>query len=79
MTWMFEVYYRPPTDPVREERLLEVVRRHGGWLDYREAPEVDGCHNVCLTYEFDNWDNALTAARQVRDLGEHVEGPGDYG
>jgi hypothetical protein len=76
---MFEVYYLPPTDPVREERLLEVVRGLGGWLDCREAPEVDGSHNVCLTFEFNNWGNALTAARQVRDLGEQVEGPGDYG
>ena len=76
---MFEVYYAAPSDPVREERLLEVVRAYGGRLDCREAPEVDGSHNVCLTFEFDNWDRALSAAQQLRTLGEHVEGPGDYG
>jgi hypothetical protein len=76
---MFEVYYAAPSDPVREARLLVVVRCYGGWLDYREAPEVDGSHNVCLTFEFDNWDHALSAAQQLRAQGEHVEGPGDYG
>ncbi len=79
VTWMFEVYYAAPTDPAREARLLELVRGHGGWLDCREAPEVDGSHNVCLTFEFEDLEQALSAARQVRASGEHVEGPGEYG
>jgi hypothetical protein len=42
VTWMLEVFYAAPTDPAREARLLEVVRGHGGRLDSREAPEVNG-------------------------------------
>ena len=76
---MFELYYCAPTDPVREARLVEAVRLHGGWLDYREAPEVDGSHHVTLSFEFNTWEGAEAAAEQFRTLGEHVEGPGEYG
>jgi len=76
---MFEVYYRPPSDPVREARIFELVGANGGRLDFREAPEVDGSSYVCLTYEFDELPAAEAAAHQIRTLGEHVEGPVEYG
>ena len=78
MTWMFEVYYLPPSDPTREERIAAVVARHGGHLDFREAPEVDGSHNVCLTYEFADQAHAEVAAGELQAAGEYVEGPYQY-
>jgi hypothetical protein len=39
MSYMFEVYYRPPADPAREAALAECVSSHGGRLDYREVPD----------------------------------------
>jgi hypothetical protein len=78
VTWMFEVYYLPPPDPAREERLADAVARYGGRLDFREAPEVDSSHNVCLTYEFASQFDADAAAGAVRAAGEHVEGPYPY-
>lgn len=78
MTWMFEVYYLPPSDPAREELLTAIAVRYDGWLDFREAPELDGSHNVCLTYEFSSQELAEVAAQQMRSLGEHVEGPYQY-
>jgi hypothetical protein len=78
MTWMFELYYRAPTDLAREARLTEIVGTQGGWLDYRESPETTGSHNVCLTYEFDSRSDAEAAAEQLRSLGEHVEGLSQY-
>jgi hypothetical protein len=32
-----------------------------------------------LTYEFDDYNAAIQAADELRHLGEHVEGPVDYG
>lgn len=78
VTWMFEVYYLPPSDPAREERVTDVVARHGGRLDFREAPEVDGTHNVCLTYEFAELSRAEAAAGKLQAAGEYVEGPYQY-
>ena len=76
---MFEVYYLPPTDSARESRLLNVVIRHNGRLDCNESPEVDGNHNVRLTYEFDSLNDAEAAAVELRSLGEYLEGPCEYG
>ncbi len=78
MTWMFEVYYLPPSDLAREKRVAAVVVRHGGRLDFREAPEVDGSHNVCLTYEFAELAHAEAAAGELQAAGEYVEGPYQY-
>ena len=77
-SWMFEVYYKPPSDPMREAKFLQIVIAAGGRLDYREAPEVDGSMSGCLTYEFDDFAAAKTAGKQIRMLGEHVEGPCQY-
>lgn len=74
MTYMFEVYYLPPVDPVREDRLTRRAAEFGGRLDFREDPG----RNVCLTYEFDVLAAAEAAAEAFRGLGEYVEGPQRY-
>ncbi len=79
MSVMFEVYYRPPASPVREAGLTERVLSRGGRLDYREETGTDAAQTICLTYEFDDYSAANKAADELRHLGEHVEGPGDYG
>jgi hypothetical protein len=79
MSYMFEVYYRPPADPVREATLAECVSSHGGRLDYREAPDGNQPGSVCLTFEFSDVEQARAAAEALRRQGEHVEGPMDYG
>ncbi len=77
MAFMIEVYYKPPTNPAKESALTQRIAALGGRLDFREeAREHVG---VCLTYEFDDWESATKAADALRQLGEHVEGPADYG
>lgn len=76
MTYIFEVYYKPPTDLAKETALTKRIASFGGRLDYREdATEHTG---VCLTFEFDSREKAVQAADSLRQLGEHVEGPMDY-
>ena len=77
MSVMFEVYYRPPTDPGRETALTELASRFGGRLDDRE--DATAHTGVILTYEFDTWDAAGEAAEAFVARGEHVEGPSEYG
>lgn len=79
MSYMFEVYYRPPADPRREAALTEHVSKFGGRLDFREVPENGKSGGVCLTYEFDDLRQAELAAATLREQGDHVEGPMDYG
>ena len=79
MSFMFEVYYRAPVDRQRETALTARVKGFGGRLSYREAPDEDRRGGVCLTYEFDDCDQAEVAAQVLRERGEHVEGPVDYG
>ncbi len=79
MSYMLEVYYRPPDDPAREAALADRVARLGGLLEYREAPAASGPGGVCLTFEFDEIEKAEVAAQALRAAGEHVEGPMDYG
>ena len=79
MSVMFEVLYRSPSDPQREEVISEHVGQFGGRLTYREEPDVVGAGPVCLTYEFNNYQEAQEAASRLRSQGEHVEGPMDYG
>jgi len=77
---MFEVYYRKPRDLAREAKLNGRVESLGGRLDYWE--EGDGashCESICLTYEFEGWSRAEHAAEALRQEGEHVEGPIEYG
>jgi hypothetical protein len=79
MSFMFEVYYRSPADPCKETCLSKQIERFGGRLSFCEVASKDGPPSVCLTYEFDDRTRAETAAQSLRELGEHVEGPVDYG
>ena len=79
MSYMFEVYYKPPANPVKEAAVTNRVTSLGGRLDYREGAEEHGLGGICLTYEFDDFEHAAKAADVLRQLGEHVEGPVDYG
>ncbi len=76
MTWAFDLYYKPPANPAIEETLTQRVKTLGGRFDFREEPVGTG---VCLTYEFDDPQKAERAAGLLRQQGEHVEGPYDYG
>src|SRR5262249_34145111 len=55
MSFMFEVYYRPPTNPPKEAALTARVAGFGGRLTYREALNGSGMGGICLTYEFDDF------------------------
>ena len=79
MSVMFEVYYSGPADAGREAGLTELVIRGGGRFDFREETGQSERGGVCLTYEFDNWGLAAAVADTLRQRGEHVEGPVDYG
>jgi hypothetical protein len=76
---MFEVFYKSPPDPRRELVISERVSQLGGRLTYREEPVEGNSAPVCLTYEFNGYEQAEKAALQLRSQGEHVEGPMDYG
>ncbi len=77
MSFMFEVLYKSPPDARRESAIRERVGQFGGHLTCREEPDDVG--PVCLTYEFGDIGTAGEAASCLRSLGEHVEGPMDYG
>lgn len=80
MSVMIEVFYHRPQDSLRESRLTELVEALGGRLDFWEESEIpDVCNYVCLTYEFDQWEQAEHAAAELRRQGEHVKGPQVYG
>ena len=79
MSYMFEVFYKAPANPKRETALTDRVARLGGRLSYREDPDGNGAQSVSLTYEFGSRDQAEAAATALREQGEHVEGPVDYG
>ena len=79
MSFMFEVYYRPPADSKRESELNSCVAKLGGRLDFREESAMDqGAGSICLTFEFDRLDQAEAAAKTLHERGEHVEGPQEY-
>ena len=79
MSYMFEVYYRLPHDPEKEKALTQRVAGLGGRLDYREPSQSKARGSICLTFEFGRREEAEAAARVLREQGEHVEGPVDYG
>jgi hypothetical protein len=79
MSYALEVYYKPPADPTKESALLKCVAELGGRLDYREEPNGEPHEGICLTYEFEDLEQAEAAAERLRQRGEHVEGPQDYG
>ena len=73
---VFEIYYHTPVDLLREDKF---IKDFGGKLTYREESEDHTYEAICLTFEFDNIELAEKAASTMRSLGEHVEGPMDYG
>lgn len=79
MSFMFEVFYKPPANPAKEAAVTDRVAAFGGRLDFREDADEHGLGGVCLTYEFDDLEKATKAADTLRQGGEHVEGPVDYG
>lgn len=79
MSFLFEIYYHPPADPEKETAVTERVVALGGRLDFREETPNSGRGGICLTYEFDSLEAAGKAANLLRQSGEHVEGPVDYG
>lgn len=78
MSYLLEVYYKPPADSNRETLLSDRVARYGGQLTYREEPTGEETAAVGLTYEFDDLARAEAAADSLRQEGVHVEGPADY-
>jgi hypothetical protein len=78
MSYMFEVYYHPPSNPKKEADITARVVQLGGHLSFREDAEVANDGSVCLTYEFDELSRAEQAAADLRKLGEYVEGPVEY-
>ena len=76
MSWALDLYYKPPVNRAKEESLAQSVGTLGGRFDFREEPDKAG---ICLTYEFDDVAKARQAATMLRQQGEHVEGPYDYG
>ncbi len=79
MSFMCEVYYKAPPDPKKEAAMTQRVAGLGGRLSFREDPNEKGMGSVCLTFEFDSLAVATAAAEMLRQQGEHVEGPVDYG
>jgi hypothetical protein len=79
MSFMFEVYYRRPANVLKETTLMVKVSSMGGRLTYREIPKKGEPGGICLTYEFDDLNQAELAAQTLREQGEHVDGPMDYG
>jgi len=76
---MFEVIYREPPDESRDRRIAAVVARHSGEISCYESPKPeDISRSVVLTCEFESDERAEAAVEELRQSGEHVEGPMDY-
>ncbi|HVX12337.1 MAG TPA: hypothetical protein VHC22_14235 [Pirellulales bacterium] len=73
---MIEIYYSKPVDSQRETSISERLAGYEGKVTYREDDSHD---TICLTAEFNTWENAQAATTALRLAGEHVEGPSDYG
>ena len=76
MSVMIEIYYRKPADSQRETAINECLANHQGKVTYRED---DSNETICLTAEFHTRGDAQAASTALRAIGEHVEGPSDYG
>jgi hypothetical protein len=75
---MFEVFYPPPRDLVREKRATDRVAEFGGRLDCWE--DANGFTGICLTFEFDDMTAADAAVEALRRQGERITmGPRPYG
>jgi len=78
---MFEVYYMAPRDFSHDAQIATEVERFGGEITFTEEPDGSefSCQSVVLTCEFADLAVAERAADAIRNRGEHVEGPMDYG
>lgn len=76
MSAMIEIFYRKPVDATHEQKIISIVTNHEGSVTYKED---DTQESICLTAEFDSWENAIAATATLRKIGEYVEGPADYG
>ena len=79
MSFYIEVYYASPKDIDREKRISKIASDVGGQLTFWDKSASDASRAICLTYEFANLSAATKAADRMRNIGEHVEGPADYG
>jgi hypothetical protein len=73
---MVEVMYRKPVNSARELAITSCISNFDGQITFREA---DTGETVCLTIEFPSYETAEAATSKLRESGEHVEGPMDYG
>lgn len=78
MSYTVEVFCVGPADSRFEELLSTEALRLGGRLDFRESSGIN-CEGICLTFEFSDSESAGNAAERFRELGQHVEGPAEYG
>ena len=78
MSVILEIYYKSPENLSREARISDEVVKLGGTLSFKEQPESAASEAICLTYQFPDREIGERAAKAIRSLGEHVEGPSDY-
>jgi hypothetical protein len=76
MSVKIEVIYGKPSNCEREREIAACASRFGGVVTFREDDTAD---SICLTIEFADREAAERAISKIRDSGEHVEGPADYG
>ena len=76
MSVMIEIYYHKPSDLQREKTINDFLRIHQGKVTYREDGRDE---TICLTAEFQTREDAQAATAALQEIGEHVEGPSDYG
>jgi len=78
MSYIFEVYYRPPRNLAREKQMTDQVAQLGGRLDCWE--DANGFTGICLTFEFEDEAEAQVAVAALRQQGEQIStGPRTYG
>lgn len=76
MSIMIEVHYQKPESREYEQVISVCASEYDGAITYRENNNEK---SICLTIEFPSWKNALDASSKLREAGEYVEGPMDYG
>lgn len=75
MATMIELYYERPEDPAKEMHAIGLAEQYGGRLTCKET---DLPNTLCLTIEFETWDQAVEVADELRAAGVHIEGPCFY-
>ena len=78
MSQMIEVFLR---DGAGSERsmALELASLQSGRLTFEEIGKEGAVRSaLCLTFEFDSWEQAFSAVQELNARGFYVEGPYDY-